>query len=132
MEGFRDYMIYVIGDFNARCGTPEVTKYAENPDKGVNSYGKKLLALCRKNKFSLVNGLKLGMKTFDSKFTFFRGNLKSQNDWCITNKLQSVRSFVIHEKLNLSDHTPLSVEINVAREFTIEFIAMVSSGTFSL
>jgi hypothetical protein len=131
IESFKEYKIYVIGDFNARCGTPEVTKYTENPDKGLNSYGKKLLALCMKNKLCIVNGLKIDMKTFDSKFTFFRGNLKSQNDWCITNRIQTVRSFVINEKLNMSDHTPLSVEICVSRELTLDFIAMVSRGTFS-
>ena len=108
---FKSYSIYLIGDLNARCGTlnNNNVQYAPNPDIAINSYGRKLVNLCDECQLTIVNGLKTRTKTFHSKFTFYRGKGRSQNDWLITNEVDSIEEFVIEQKLKESDHTPLSV-----------------------
>ena len=91
--------IYLFGDLNARCATPNYNqyKYIPNPDQVINSYGRKIINLCKNSRMILINGLLYRNRRMDSDFTFFRGSLKSQNDWCATNNTQSIQSFCIYQ-----------------------------------
>ena len=133
IRNFQDYKIIMIGDLNSRCGTPKIHgyKYVDNPDKTVNVNGKRLIELCCNNNLSLVNGLKMEHKTFDSKLTFFRGRVSSQNDWCITNCIGSISEFLIHSKLFISDHSPVSMCMDITRELTLSQVESISNSTLS-
>ena len=102
LRSFKSYRIFIIGDLNSRCSTPATTTYTylQNPDRVINSYGRKLLQLCKNNDMVLVNGLMLGSKYFDSNFTFHRGKVRSQNDWCLSNSVECIREFRILSKQN--------------------------------
>ena len=95
IKNFKRKSLYIMGDLNARCATPANTMYhyAQNPDKVINSNGRKVLSICSENNLTIVNGLQNSGLCFDSDFTFHRGQLRSQNDWLITNNLDSVASF---------------------------------------
>ena len=58
-----------------------------------------------------------GERRFDTAFNFFRGIAKSQNDWCVTNAVDSVESFNILPKV--SDHTPCLVQITSVRSHSM-------------
>ena len=133
ISNFKDYSIYLMGDLNARCGTLDNSnvQYAPNPDDAINSYGRKLVNLCDECQLTIVNGLKTRTKTFDSKFTFYRGKGRSQNDWFITNHVDSIEHFVIGQKLRESDHTPLSMTLLVRKEITLGMIEALCAGHFS-
>ena len=60
----------------------------------------------------VVNGAITGGNVFDSEFTFFSGNRKSQNDWCLTSDLNSITDFRILPKCIYSDHCPCQVRIS--------------------
>ena len=79
----------------------------------------------------LVNGLILGSRVFDSNFTFYRGRVKSQNDWCASNSIKSIETFKILPKTLLSDHTPLVMKIRISNEPSFELLKDISAGTFS-
>ena len=113
IKNFKRKCLYIMGDLNARCATPANTMYhyAHNPDEVINSNGRKVLSICSENNLIIVNGLQNGGLCFDSNFTFHRGQLRSQNDWLITNNLDSVASFKILPKMVLSDHLPCSILI---------------------
>ena len=133
IKSFNNYRVFLIGDLNSRCGN-SITRnlqYLPNVDPIVNSHGRKLNKLCIDNEMIIVNGLKYKSKSFDSNFTFFRGNVKSQNDWCVTNFIDGVVSFSIIPKSIISDHCPLSLKICIPKSVTLSFIDDVSAGTFT-
>ena len=133
LSRFKNYEICMIGDLNARCGTPVLrdTVYETNPDSTVNDYGKKLINLCNENDLVIINGLKKHHGNFDTKFTFHRGNAKSQNDWCVSNCSESIDSFSILPKLLESDHSPLSVKLSTKRFMTLELLESMSAANLS-
>ena len=94
IKNFKNKYLYIMGDLNARCGTPSsMFHYDCNPDTTINSNGRKLLSLCSDNDLVLVNGLHHNGKTHDSKFTYFRGQLRTQNDWLISNTVTSLYKY---------------------------------------
>ena len=128
----RDY-VYMMGDLNARCATPNnsTQQYVRNPDSVINANGRKLLSLCSARNLTLVNGLKHRGRRLDTNFTYHRGNLKSQNDWCVTNHIESVKSFEILQKLVVSDHNPLAVTIMYKPAISLELLEGCADGNFS-
>ena len=119
IKNFKDKYIYIMGDLNARCGTPSSTlQYARNPDAIINSNGRKLLSICNDNDLVVVNGLKHNGVCYDSNFTYFRGELRSQNDWLITNTVDTVESFDILPKMVVSDHAPCAISIKYSLSTT--------------
>ena len=129
---FRNRKVFLLGDLNARCGDVQLDhSYAENPDPIVNSYGKKLASICSNSEMVIINGLKRNGLSFDSNFTFFRGRVKAQNDWCVANSVQNVRSFTIKPKMVVSDHCPTSTELKLPRILSFDFLEFVSQQMFS-
>ena len=129
----RDYM-YVMGDLNARCATPTYSntyQYCTNPDTAINANGRKILSLCSERNLTMLNGLLYHGKQFDSNFTFHRGSLQSQNDWCMTNNVDNVKSFVILQKLDVSDHNPLAITLFYKPTMSIELLERCADGNFS-
>ena len=52
-------------------------------------------------------------KVFDTKLTFYRGKNASQNDLCMSNNIEVIRSFDILPKQNYSDHCPCVLNLNL-------------------
>ena len=89
-----------------------VLKYLPNVDKIVNDSGKEILKICRSFRCFIVNNLQFQNKNFESDFTFYKGNRKSQNDIILANMtaLNAIEEFKVHNVIwNPSDHTPISV-----------------------
>ena len=70
-------------------------------------------------------------KVFDSKFTYYSGNRRSQNDLAITNSPKSVLEFRILDKLTLSDHCPIMVTLEIALSASLETVYECSRACFS-
>ena len=98
-----------MGDLNSRCATPINVRYqySVNPDITVNANGRKMLKLCAENDLVIANGLNLEDTQFDSDFTYHRGKLRIQNNWLLTNAVNTVETFQILPKMITSDHSPL-------------------------
>ena len=107
--------IFIIGDLNSRVGNSFPRKnftYVPNPDPHINQNGRKLIRLL--NDFTpllLVNGLSINNLNLDSNFTFFRGQVSSQNDFAVTNNIHLIKSFKVLDKLPLSDHCPCMLSV---------------------
>ena len=69
-----------------------------------------------------INGLFYNGKAFDTDFTFYRGRIKSQNDWFVSNSLNTIDKFSILPKMSMSDHTPCSIKIKCHSEITLQFL----------
>ena len=129
---FRNRKVFLIGDLNARCGDVQLDySYAKNPDPIVNSYGKKLTSICCNSDMMLINGLQHNGRSFDSNFTFFKGKKKAQNDWCVANSVQNVKSFIIRPKMVVSDHCPTVTELKLPRLLSLDFVESVSQQMFN-
>ena len=62
IQNFPRDNVYMMGDMNARCATPDNThthQYIRNPDNVINSNGRKLMSLCAESDLVIVNGLKI-------------------------------------------------------------------------
>ena len=110
------YEVIMVGDLNARIGDKFPRRnnivYKSNPDQTVNTHGQKLNnILCYCESMRLVNGANVDERIHDSHFTFFNGERKSQNDWCITNNLNIISNFDILPKNRFSDHCPCLVKV---------------------
>ena len=114
MNHFKDRHVYVMGDLNSRTGTPNgQLEYNENPDTIINTHGRTLMKILEDNQgWNIVNGAKYNYRTYDSNFTFYRGDVQSQNDLCITNSIADMKEFHIWPKLVESDHCPCNMVIS--------------------
>ena len=97
-EKFKDFHLFIMGDVNSRIGTPESTNmanlYVNNPDTIINDNGKKLLSWLNDHRdITILNGLLSNGLKCDSKFTFYRGSRKSQNDYVMTNSTKGITFF---------------------------------------
>ena len=85
-----------------------------NCDGVVNTFGRKLLELCRMSGMRIVNGRKFGDST--GKKTCHQWNGSSVVDYFITDieTFPSVHTFKVHDILDhISDHCPISAVINL-------------------
>ena len=99
---------------DSRIGTPthHMLQYKENPDDTINSNGRSLKKILENNKkMFIVNGLIHKDIDCETDFTFFRNNTQSQNDICIANSTEEIRSLHILPKLIESDHRPFSLSL---------------------
>ena len=125
-----DRIVLGGGDLNGRVGDIKMNmplkgmKYLPNVDKIVNDSGKEILKICRSFRCFIVNNLQFQNKKFESDFTFYKGNKKSQNDLILANTaaLDAIEEFKVHNVMwNPSDHTPLSVTFKlntIKRDFS--------------
>ena len=110
----QDCIVLGGGDLNGRVGDIKMNmplkdmKYLPNVDKIVNDNGKEILKICRSFRCFIVNNLQFQDKKFESDFTFYKGNKKSQNDLILANMaaLDAIKEFKVHNVMwNPSDHT---------------------------
>ena len=130
----QDIDIISLGDFNARTGTgldyinnedntdmPDVYDYQVdsvasyprgNMDTGTNSYGEKLLSLCKSVPLRICNGRKIGDILGD--YSCYTWNGKSAVDYCMVSPrlYHQIQSFQVDQLFpTLSDHCPISVKL---------------------
>ena len=67
----------------------------------------------------------------DSKCSYFKGPKKSQNDVCICNDVNDVKSFKISEKSIYSDHCPILLTIAVETSPSLTVIKECAKNTFN-
>ena len=109
------YEVVLVGDLNARICDQfpyRGTLYERNPDRIVNHHGIQLnqvISCC--DNMKVVNGAIVNDKVYDSNFTYYSGNRKSQNDWCLTNDIGLISDFTILPKKIYSDHCPCLVQV---------------------
>ena len=141
----QDVDIISLGDFNARTGTgldyiseedntdmPDLYDYQVdsvatyprgNMDEGTNSYGEKLLSLCKSVPLRVCNGRKLG--DILGTYTCYKWNGKSTVDYCMVspNIYHQIMSFHVNKLLaTLSDHCSIEVKLRtkfIAKIFNV-------------
>ena len=106
---FKASHLIVIDDMNARIGTVKYNNrlfsHNKNPDEIVNINGSRLIRwVNEKEHFVIVNGLIFNDKLFDTDFTYYRGNVRSQNDLVFSNNIDVIESMKILGKQIYSDH----------------------------
>jgi hypothetical protein len=128
--------LVLMGDLNSRIGSLNTNNrnysHAQNPDNIVNMNGRKLLKWLKEyEKLVVLNGLQWKGKQFDTKHTYFRGNLTSQNDIVVTSSIENIDTFEIMEKSIYSDHCPLAVSCIVIPSTPLETVYECSKGMFN-
>lgn len=98
-EKYKSSHLIIAGDMNTRIGTPiydnEMIDHTKNPDEVINENGRKLLNWIRSTQSMIIlNGLVYNSKNFESKFTYFRGKVCSQNDYIYQMKLKIYRILI--------------------------------------
>ena len=77
----------------------------------------------------MINGLQTKSLDCDSTFTFFLGDVSSQNDISLTNNTDLISEFKILEKNVYSDHKPLSITLNAKPKAPLELVAECALAT---
>ena len=123
---------YIIGDFNARIGTPASRfEYLPNPDSVINSHRRSLMDIINKHDLMIINGCLYDRHTYESAFTFFRSTKKSQIDLAACNDINAVNKLTILQKSPVSDHCPIILSINAAVQPSLSIIRECSRGSFN-
>ena len=136
-EKYKSSNLLLTGDLNSRVGSVNYSDnnlfHAPNPDTISNASGCKLMKWVEDGRkdMILLNGLKCENKRFDTDFTFYRGNVRSQNDLTFSNKINSVNSLAILDKNIYSDHCPVVVSCTIVRNIPMEFIYECSRCVFN-
>ncbi len=136
--------VLLCGDFNSRTGTQQDYIFNDscdtllslpsnyipdrsdvpvrcNLDEKVNNYGRKLIDFCIGKRLHIINGRTQG--DFFGNFTCLKYNGCSTVDYNIINKdmIEYVKSFQVLQFSELSDHKPLSLELDMnIQEFDID------------
>ena len=118
MNHFHDRQLLILGDLNSRFGDTKNSKkdftYHKNPDITINKHGRTLNNILVENPdFVILNGLLNKNISFDSNFTFYRGNVCSQVDAVISNATDNINCMNILKKQIYSDHCPLVTSCSV-------------------
>ena len=109
---------------------PPNVEYAPNPDTVVNQHGRTLINIMKNYSLMTVNGYKNENVNCDSKFTYYKGSNRSQNDLCICNNIQDVIEFKILDKVIYSDHCPVSLSIDVENKPSLSLISECAKDNF--
>ena len=131
---FYNHQVIITGDLNCRIGTPTYDvehNYTNNPDGITNANGEKLLRWLEGKNVLIVNGLSWKGKVHDSRYTWYRGKLRSQNDLIISNGLDEIASLKIMEKEIYSDHCPVSLTYKIKPECSLSFINQCAMNVFN-
>ena len=135
-DKFKNKKFLLVGDLNARVGDISYSnitaEHCKNPDDTVNSNGRKVLNwIEQRQDMVLLNGLQSDDKRFDSKFTFYRGQSKSQNDLAFSNEIKTMSSFTIHDKMVYSDHCPISISCQATLSTPLDFVHDCAYHTYN-
>ena len=131
--------VFLIGDMNSRSGTlDDFVKHDEihftvrnricdlfdytsdvdltkrvNPDKNTNSYGPKLINICKSSGLRIVNGRH--KNGFSSDFTYCGTNGMSVIDYFMVpvSYFTNIHQFIVSNFTTYSDHAFLHVELNL-------------------
>ena len=85
-------------------------------DKSINSYGRKLIELCKNNKMIILNGRENSERgDISDGFTSFKYNGSSTVDYTVAEcgELKYIKHFSALEKQVDSDHSPLSFTLEI-------------------
>lgn len=128
-------IVYVVGDLNSRYGDLNnfcQFQYKPNPDTTTNQNGIKLRKILKDfPNLILLNGLNHCNKTYDSNYTFYRGKSATQIDVCLTNNVDNTENLNILKKTAVSDHSPVTITINMNRSPPLELIDECASHFLS-
>ena len=134
LSNFKHIPTCLIGDMNSRFGQPpmfnENIAYNDNPDTIINTNGRTLIQMIKQNKsFHLLNGLRSQELICDTDFTFFKGELRSQNDISLTNCVDMISEFKILNRNPVSDHKPIAVTLSRKPTTQLELVASCALDT---
>ena len=126
-QKFNSCDLIITGDMNSRIGTMKyeqlLIEHKENPDSVINANGKKMIELIERWKNMVVlNGLVYSDKTFDSKFTCFKGVRCSQNDLSLSNNVDIIEEYKILPKYVYSDHCPVALTCYVQKLPSLDLV----------
>ena len=119
-----------------RCGdvihtNPIIKHHVTNPDQVLNINGKKLINVLKDNKYLVIaNGFISGQVAFDSSYTFYREEWKSQVDFVFTNNIASIALFKVLDKNVYSDHCPIAIKLYTTIDVDLYFVNKCPKGTF--
>jgi hypothetical protein len=135
------WSVYLTGDFNSRVGVKHdfVIFYSINqsyddesyvPDKCIsrasldktcNSYGVKLIDLCRSTNIRLVNG-RLYKNNNVGMYTYVSQNGASVIDYVLTNekKFSNISYFCVQQVNEFSDHAPIEFSLHTKYRIPVQ------------
>ena len=132
---FKSCQLMIMGDINCQICTPNYNckwNYSENPDQSINTNGKTLLnSLRNKDDIRIVNGLCVKNTLSHPKFTFYKGNLRSQYDFVLSNASEIIDSFRIMNKTIYCDHCPIFTACFVNLISPLNLVKECSAGIFN-
>ena len=135
IDTFINSKLLIFGDLNSRVGTPPPYAgiiYTENPDSVINQHGRSLLSIMQKYSLHLVNGYSsIDGEQYDSNFTYFKGTKRSQNDICISNDVNNVKSFQISDKSIFSDHCSVNFSLYIEIRPPLSIVKECTKHTLS-
>ena len=115
MSAPRDqYMSYVHMDSDDYVpDVPDVPLARASCDKTCNTFGLKLLDLCKSTCFRIVNG-RLGHEFGNGAFTFASRQGPSVIDYVLARECDftNINMFSVHDFSEFSDHCPISFSLN--------------------
>ena len=135
-QHFNNRHLVTTGDLNTRVGVigdaSAQSTYLVNPDVNVNLNGKNLREMCAANSnFLILNGFADENKKCDWKFTFYRGGLRSQVDFTLSNRFVDVNAFITMDKYINSDHCPIMFSCSTRIQPSLSKVKESSEGIFS-
>ena len=130
--------VYLIGDLNSRVGfrnnyivcdsvndhmdsdeyVPDVPLARDSWDKTCNTFGLKLLDLCKSTCFRIVKG-RLGHEFGNGVFTFASQQGASVIDYVLARECDfaNINMFSVQDFSGFSDHCPISFSLNCYVQF---------------
>ncbi|CAC5376439.1 unnamed protein product [Mytilus coruscus] len=142
---------FICGDTNSRTSTyddyikednlpdslADLTSYSAdsklslrvNPDLKINTWGLKLLSLCKSSGFRIDNGH--NSEGYSNSYTYCDANGTSVNDYLITHEqnFELIRRFIVCSFTTLPDHAPLHFEFDSVQETTVNIYLIIYQKT---
>lgn len=122
LEQYPNFLFYIEGDFNARCGIlndgdellfEQTNLFASRKslDKTTNIKGKNLCSIMENQGLLAINGRSQSDRP--ANFTDISAIGKSTMDflWCHNQSLQNMKDFSVLNFIHLSDHLPIQLSL---------------------
>ena len=124
--------IFVMGDFNARVGYPNIVDkegipyvYENVQDHHVNNNGRKLLDICSHRTLVVMNHLLYEGKIMGGNLSYRKREWVSELDLCIISRecIELIDCLEVNQSIRGSDHAPLSVVLKTGvRNLSFRFL----------